>query len=571
MSSTRRRRASVVAPSTGRIVVASLVGTTVEFYDFYIYATAAALVLGPVFFPSHAPESQTLAAFLTFGIAFIARPIGAFLFGHFGDRVGRKTTLVASMLVMGISTTLIGVLPGYASAGLAAPILLCLLRLGQGLGLGGEWGGAALFATENAPPGKRAWFGMFPQLGPPIGFLLSNGLFLLLFAVLTNAQFMAWGWRIPFLASAVLVGIGLYVRGHLPETVAFAHASARMERVRLPLRDMLARHFGPLLLGSLAIVVCYALFYISTVFALGYGTKVRHIPKATFLELLCIAIVGMAVATPIAAALADRFGRRPVLLVSSAAAALSGLAIAPMLGDGGTGTVLLFLIIELVLMGFTFAPLGALLPELFPTAVRYTGAASAYSLGGILGGSLAPYIAQRLVAAGGLPWVGHYITGAGSSASWRSWPCGRRDRRISRGAESLPLGKRRRMEEGAPPSNLLPKTGDRHGHSQDFHRQGAARRHQRGDRNPAGLVGEIRGRQGERRHRRRPLPVHADGLSGGLRLHPQHAVRGWRPGGRARPGAGPGRARRRHPRAAHRGAVHGGRVRQGREDHLRPA
>jgi metabolite-proton symporter len=412
MPSTRLRRTPAVAPSTGRIAVASLVGTTVEFYDFYIYGTAAALVLGPVFFPSHAPNSQTLAAFLTFGIAFLARPIGAFLFGHFGDRVGRKTTLVASMLVMGISTMLIGVLPGYGSAGLAAPILLCLLRLGQGLGLGGEWGGAALLATENAPAGKRGWFGMFPQLGPSIGFLLSNGLFLLLFSVLTNAQFMAWGWRIPFLASAVLVGIGLYVRGNLPETVAFARASSRLERVRLPLRDVLARHFVPLLLGSLAMVVCYALFYISTVFALGYGTKVRHIPRTTFLELLCVAIVGMAVATPIAGALADRFGRRPVLLVAAAAAAVSGFAISPMLGSGGTGTVLLFLVIELALMGFTFAPMGALLPELFPTAVRYTGAASAYSLGGILGGSLAPYIAQRLVAAGGLPWVGDYITGA---------------------------------------------------------------------------------------------------------------------------------------------------------------
>lgn len=412
MSSTRLRRAQAVAPSTGRIVVASLVGTTVEFYDFYIYGTAAALVLGPVFFPSHAPESETLAAFLTFGIAFLARPIGAFLFGHFGDRVGRKATLVASMLMMGISTTLIGVLPTYAMAGILAPVLLCLLRLGQGLGLGGEWGGAALLATENAPAGRRGWFGMFPQLGPSIGFLLSNGLFLLLFVVLTNRQFMAWGWRIPFLASAVLVGIGLYVRGKLPETVAFARASARLERVRLPLRDVLTRHFRPLLLGSLAMVVCYALFYISTVFALGYGTKVRHMPRSTFLELLCIAILGMAVATPIAGALADRYGRRPVLLAAAAAAALSGFAIAPMLGGGGTATVLLFLVLELAIMGFTFAPMGALLPELFPTNVRYTGAATAYSLGGILGGSLAPYIAQRLVTFGGLPWVGYYITAA---------------------------------------------------------------------------------------------------------------------------------------------------------------
>ncbi|HEX3984940.1 MAG TPA: MFS transporter, partial [Acidisoma sp.] len=292
-------RSMAAAPGTGRIVIASLIGTTVEFYDFYIYGTAAALVLGPVFFPAHVPQAGQLAAFLTFGIAFLARPVGAFLFGHFGDRVGRKSTLVASMLVMGLATVLIGLLPGYATAGIAAPILLCLLRLGQGLGLGGEWGGAALLATESAPPGRRAWYGMFPQLGPSIGFLLSNGLFLLLFTLLTNAQFLAWGWRIPFLASAVLVGIGLYVRGHLPETAAFQRAAARHERLRLPVRDVIVRQWVPLLQGACAMVVCYALFYISTVFALGYGTKTGHIPRTTFLGMLCLAILGMAAATPI--------------------------------------------------------------------------------------------------------------------------------------------------------------------------------------------------------------------------------------------------------------------------------
>jgi metabolite-proton symporter len=406
----RAGRTDAAAPHTGRIVIASLIGTTVEFYDFYIYGTAAALVLGPVFFPAHVPQAETLAAFLTFGIAFLARPVGAFLFGHFGDRIGRKSTLVASMLVMGLSTTLIGLLPGYGTAGILAPVLLCLLRLGQGIGLGGEWGGAALLATENAPQGKRAWFGMFPQLGPSIGFLLSNGLFLLLFASLTNAQFLAWGWRIPFLASAVLVAIGLYVRGRLPETRAFQRAAARQERVRLPVREVIFTQGVPLLQGAFAMVVCYALFYISTVFALGYGTKVGHIPRTTFLGLLCIAILGMAAATPIAAVLADRFGRKPVLILAACAAALSGFITAPLLGSGQPGLVLLFLVIELALMGFTFAPMGALLPELFPTSLRYSGASAAYSLGGILGGSLAPYIAQRLVAYGGLPWVGHYIT-----------------------------------------------------------------------------------------------------------------------------------------------------------------
>jgi MFS family permease len=253
---------------------------------------------------------------------------------------------------------------------------------------------------------------MFPQLGPSIGFLLSNGLFLLLFTLLTNAQFLAWGWRIPFLASAVLVGIGLYVRGRLPETAAFQKTIARHERLRLPVREVIGRQWIPLLQGACAMVVCYALFYISTVFALGYGTKTGHIPRTTFLGMLCLAILGMAAATPIAAALADRFGRRPVLILAAVAAALSGFLVAPLLGSGDPLLVLLFLIIELVVMGFTFAPMGALLPELFPTNLRYSGAAAAYSLGGILGGSLAPYIAQRLVAAGGLPWVGHYISAA---------------------------------------------------------------------------------------------------------------------------------------------------------------
>jgi MFS family permease len=353
-----------------------------------------------------------LAAFLTFGIAFLARPLGALIFGHFGDRLGRKSTLVASLLVTGIATMLIGVLPGYKAIGWAAPILLCLMRLAQGIGLGGEWGGAALLVTEGAPAGRRAWFGMFPQLGPAIGFLLSNGLFLGLVLALGNAAFLDWGWRIPFLASAVLVAIGLYVRLSLNETPAFARMIARQEQVRVPLGEILSHHARPLVLGSLAMVICYALFYISAVFVLGYGTQALHIDRGTLLALLCLAILAMAAAIPVTAYLADRFGRRPVLIVASALAALSGFAMAPLLSGGSTGSVLLFLVLELGLMGATFAPMGAVLPELFPTRVRYTGAAASYSLGGILGASLAPYAAQRLAAAGGLAWVGYYITAA---------------------------------------------------------------------------------------------------------------------------------------------------------------
>jgi metabolite-proton symporter len=395
----------------GRIVLASLIGTAIEFYDFYIYGTAAALVIGQTFFPQSAPQAQALNAFLTFGIAFLARPVGAFLFGHFGDRVGRKATLVATMVVMGLSTTLIGVLPGYATAGALAPWLLCLLRFGQGVGLGGEWGGAAQLATENAPPGQRAWFGMFPQLGPPIGFVMANGLFLLLILGLGEQSFVAWAWRVPFLFSAALVAIGLYVRVSVAETPAFRALVERRQRAEVPLAETIRDHWRPLIQGSLAIVVCYALFYVSTVFALGYGVTTLHIARTDFLAMLCVAALFMAAATPLAAALADRFGRRPVLLAAAIAAGAVGLAM-PTLLDNGTIGVLVFLALALSAMGFTFAPLGALLPELFPARVRYTGASSAYNLGGILGASLAPTVAQLLLARGGVAWVGYYIVAA---------------------------------------------------------------------------------------------------------------------------------------------------------------
>ncbi len=417
--------------STTRIAFASFIGTAIEFYDFYIYGLAVAMVIGPVFFPSGDPAAQALNAFLTFGIAFLARPFGALLFGHFGDRIGRKATLVASLLVMGICTTLIGVLPSYEMAGWVAPLLLCLLRFGQGIGLGGEWGGAALLAAEYAPKGRRGWFGMFPQLGPPVGFLFAVGSFLLLSNLLDDAEFRAWGWRIPFLASAALVVVGLYVRLRLAETPVFLKSiqavrpepvegqvvhgstgSPRTEYRKLPLVELFRNHALPLLLGALAMVVCYALFYISTVFSLSYGVTALGIPRAQFLSMLCVAVVFMAAATPLAAMAGDRYGRRPVLLVAGFAALLSGFLMETMLSSGSPVLITAFLSIELFLMGATFAPMGALLPELFPTAVRYTGAGAAYNLGGILGASLAPYLAQQLVLHGGLAWVGYYVSAA---------------------------------------------------------------------------------------------------------------------------------------------------------------
>ena len=334
------------------------------------------------------------------------------MFGHFGDRVGRKVTLAASLLLMGVSTLLIGLLPGYAEWGVWAPIVLCVLRFGQGLGLGlgGEWGGAALLATEHAPEGRRAWFGMFPQLGPSVGFLLATLSFLGLSLWLTDAEFKAWGWRVPFIASALLVVVGLYVRFTLAETPAFAAVLAHKATHRLPLRALLKTHARAVLLGALAMGVCYNLFYTATVFCLSYGTGTLSIPRPVFLGMLCVAILAMTLATPLAAAWSDRIGRRPVILRGALAAILAGLLLAPALQSGSLLLVTAYLALLLFLMGVTFAPMGAFLPEQFPAAVRYSGAGLAYSLGGILGASVAPAISQALVQQGGLAWVGIYVS-----------------------------------------------------------------------------------------------------------------------------------------------------------------
>jgi metabolite-proton symporter len=404
-------QAALKPASTTHIALASFIGTAIEFYDFYIYAFAAALVIGQVFFPTSDPAAQALNALLTFGIAFIARPVGAILFGHFGDKIGRKSTLAASMLVMGISTLLIGCLPGYDTLGTSAAVLLCILRFCQGIGLGGEWGGAALLATENAPAGKRGWFGMFPQLGPSIGFLFATLSFLGLSLLLSDAEFKAWGWRVPFFASGFLVAVGLYIRFKLAETLAFAKVLAQKKSFKTPIFNLLKTHIKPVLLGALAMAVCYNLFYTATVFCLSYGTKTLQIPRNDFLQMLCIAVLFMAAATPISARLSDHFGRKPVLLISSFFAIILGFALAPLVGSGLNMLILLFLSLALLLMGATFAPMGAFLPEQFPSAVRYTGAGLAYQLGGILGASFAPAASQWLVDAGGLTWVGYYLSG----------------------------------------------------------------------------------------------------------------------------------------------------------------
>ncbi len=396
--------------STGRILFASLAGTTIEFFDFYIYATAAVIVFPKLFFPSSDPTTGVLQSFATFALAFFARPLGSALFGHFGDRVGRKATLVAALLTMGLSTVVIGLLPTYQTIGVFAPALLALCRFGQGLGLGGEWGGAVLLATESAPPGRRAWFGMFPQLGAPIGFILSSGSFLILSKAFTDQQFFEFGWRIPFLVSSLLVIVGLYVRLKLTETPAFLAAIANNERVSLPIGDVVRRHTGALVLGTFAATATFVLFYLMTVFALTWGTLELKYDRVSFLIDQMIGVLFFAVGIPLAAKAADRFSGRAVLLFATVAIFLFGLAFASLFNL--SAGVLPFLAIGLFIMGLTYGPLGTVLAQMFPTAVRYTGASLAFNLAGIVGASLAPSIATNLAKTYGLEYTGYYLSGA---------------------------------------------------------------------------------------------------------------------------------------------------------------
>ena len=396
--------------SPRQVLLASLVGTTIEFFDFYIYATAAVLVFPRLFFPALDPRAATLASLAAFAVAFFARPIGSALFGHFGDRVGRKTTLVAALLTMGISTVAIGLLPTYSTIGIAAPILLTLCRFGQGLGLGGEWGGAVLLAVENAPPDKRAWYGMFPQLGAPIGFFLSGSVFLLLSNVLNDDQFFAFGWRIPFIASAVLVLVGLWVRLTISETPVFEHAKARQARVEVPVLAVFRRHAVTLVVGVMVSITTFVVFYLMTVFALSWGTTALGYTRQQFLVIQLFGILFFAVTIPIAAVFAERARRRTLLWVHIAVA-LFGLILAPLFEAGTVGVVVMS-VVGLSLMGFTYGPIGTVLSELFPTSVRYTGSSLTFNLAGIVGASLAPYIATELATRYGLSFVGYYLSAA---------------------------------------------------------------------------------------------------------------------------------------------------------------
>jgi metabolite-proton symporter len=396
--------------STRRVLLASLAGTTIEFFDFYIYGTAAVLVFPKLFFPGADPTTAILESLATFALAFFARPVGAALFGHFGDRIGRKATLIAALMTMGSSTVAIGLLPGYQSIGITAPLLLALFRFGQGLGLGGEWGGAVLLATENAPPGKKAWYGMFPQLGAPIGFLLSTGIFLILGNVMSDEQFLQYGWRIPFIASALLVWLGLYVRLKLIETPEFLKVIENNQIVKYPVIDVITKHTKALVLGTITSITVFLIFYLMTVFTLSWGTNVLGYTHPGFLGAQTISMLFFALGILISASLADRYGRGNILIVATIGIFIFGLAFSHLFIAGNWEMIVGFLTLGMFLMGLTYGPLGTALAEIFPIPVRYTGASLSFTLAGILGASLTPYLATRLAKAYGLEYVGYYLS-----------------------------------------------------------------------------------------------------------------------------------------------------------------
>ena len=393
-----------------RLAAASLAGTAIEFYDFFVYGTAAALVLGPLFFPTFSPVAGTLAAFGTFGVGFVARPLGSVLFGHIGDRHGRRPVLVASLLLTGAATVAVGCVPTYDTIGVAAPVLLLVLRFLQGLGLGGEWGGAVLLTAEHAPAERRGLWTSFPQVGPALGFLLANGVVLALSTALSEAQFAAWGWRVPFWAAGVLAAVGLWLRSSLPESPGFLEID---DHARVPLAEVVRDHGRLVLLTAGALAIGYAIFYTVTTWSLAYGTERLGVSRAVMLTCIMAAVVVKGSLTPVAALLGDRYGRRPLCLAGCAAAALWMFPMVALLATGEPLLMFLGFLGAMIAFITMFAVIAAYLPELYEPRVRCTGAAVGYNLGGVVGGALTPIVATALAERGGrVPWgVGAYLTG----------------------------------------------------------------------------------------------------------------------------------------------------------------
>ncbi|MFD8387730.1 MFS transporter [Streptomyces sp. NPDC059680] len=395
-----------------RLAAASLAGTAIEFYDFFVYGTAAALVLGPLFFPTFSPVSGTLAAFGTFGVGFVARPLGAVMFGHLGDRRGRRPVLVVSLLLTGASTVAVGCVPSYGTIGVAAPLLLLVLRFLQGLGLGGEWGGAVLLTAEHAPAARRALWSSFPQVGPAVGFVLANGVMLALSAVLSDAEFARWGWRVPFWVAGAPALAGLWLRSSLAESPRFLEID---DHARVPFVEVVRHHGRLVLLTAGALAIGYAVFYAVTTWSLAYATERLGVSRTVMLGCVMAAVAVKGALTPLVALLGDRYGRRPMCLTGCTACVLWMLPMVVLLATGRP--LLMFLGILGALLAFVtmFAVISAYLPELYEARVRCTGAAVGYNLGGVVGGALTPVVATALAAQGGrVPWaVGVYLTGIG--------------------------------------------------------------------------------------------------------------------------------------------------------------
>lgn len=392
-----------------RLASASLAGTAIEFYDFFVYGTAAALVLGPLFFPTFSPLAGTLAAFATFGVGFVARPLGSVLFGHIGDRHGRRPVLVASLLLTGGATVAVGCVPTFDSIGATAPFLLLVLRFLQGLGLGGEWGGAVLLTAEHAPADRRGLWSSFPQVGPAVGFLLANGVMLALSASLTEAQFAAWGWRVPFWAAGVLALAGLWLRSSLTESPRFLEIT---EPARVPLAEVVRGHWRLVLLTAGALAIGYAVFYSVTTWSLAYGTERLGVSRTVMLTCIMGAVVVKGALTPVAAVLGDRYGRRPMCLIGCGVTVLWMFPMVALLATGEPLLIFFGFLVAMLAFVTMFAVIAAYLPELYEPRVRCTGAAVGYNLGGVLGGALTPIVATAVAQGGRVPWgVGAYLTG----------------------------------------------------------------------------------------------------------------------------------------------------------------
>ncbi len=386
--------------SIRKVAAASLIGTTIEWYDFFIYGTAAALVFGSLFFPSFSPTAGTLAAFATFGVGFLARPVGGIIFGHFGDRIGRKAMLVLSLTMMGVATVLIGLLPSYETIGIAAPILLVLLRFVQGLGVGGEWGGAVLMAVEHSPPERRGFYGSWPQMGVPAGLILSNLVFLAV-ASLPDAAFTAWGWRIPFLLSIVLVGVGLFIRLRIMESPAFSRVQETQTVARMPIMDVLRTYPKQVLLAAGAFIVINAYFYILVSYLINYATEAAGMSRGAILTVVLLSSVVSFFAIPYFAALSDRFGRRPLYLIGVVGMGVSAFLLFWATDTGSFWLVLPAHIFGLGALSVSYGPQAAFYAEMFGTRVRYSGISLGYQGGSIFGGALAPIIATWLFSTTG--------------------------------------------------------------------------------------------------------------------------------------------------------------------------